>query len=152
MSGGTTTHDLGVYVHVPFCEHICPYCDFAVEDTGLDPALEREFVDLLLRELELACTAYALELDGRELATVYLGGGTPSLLQPGSVERLLDAKGTISRADIESYRPDREAGYERGAMIREYIARVMRGPQQMMEAMQADDKPVEDLSRELKDL
>lgn len=91
MSGGTTTHDLGVYVHVPFCEHICPYCDFAVEDTGLDPALEREFVDLLLRELELARTAYALELDGRELATVYLGGGTPSLLQPGSVERLLDA-------------------------------------------------------------
>lgn len=69
-----------------------------------------------------------------------------------TVERLLDAKGTISRADIEGYRPDREAGYERGAMVREYIARVMRGPQQMMEAMQADDKPVEDLSRELKDL
>ncbi|ESZ87842.1 MAG: hypothetical protein Q27BB25_07125 [Blastomonas sp. CACIA14H2] len=69
-----------------------------------------------------------------------------------TVERLLDAKGTISRADIESYRPDREAGYERGVMVRDYIARVMRGPQQMMEAMQADDKPVEDLSRELKDL
>ncbi len=69
-----------------------------------------------------------------------------------TVERLLDAKGTISRADIESYRPDRAAGYERGAMVREYIARVMRGPQQMMEAMQSDDKPVEELSQDLKEL
>lgn len=69
-----------------------------------------------------------------------------------TVERLLEAKGTVSRADIEGYKPDREAGYERGVMIREYIARIMRGPQQMMEAMQADDKPVEDLSLELKDL
>lgn len=69
-----------------------------------------------------------------------------------TVERLLEARGTISRADIEAYQPDREAGYERGAMIREYIARIMRGPQQMMEAMQSDDKPVEDLSLELKDL
>ncbi len=69
-----------------------------------------------------------------------------------TVERLLDAKGAISRADIEGYQPDPDAGYERGAMIREYIARIMRGPQQMMAAMQADDKPVEDLSRDLKDL
>jgi len=69
-----------------------------------------------------------------------------------TVERLLDAKGTISRAEIESYKPDREAGYERGAMVREYIARVMRGPQQMMEAMQADDRPVEELSQDLKEL
>ncbi|WP_373486449.1 hypothetical protein [Blastomonas sp.] len=69
-----------------------------------------------------------------------------------TVERLLEAKGTISRADIEGYAPDRDAGFERGAMIREYIARIMRGPQQMMEAMQTDDKPVEELSRELKEL
>lgn len=69
-----------------------------------------------------------------------------------TVERLLEAKGTVTRADIEGYMPDRAAGYERAAMIREYIARIMRGPQQMMEAMQSDDKPVEDLSRELKDL
>jgi len=69
-----------------------------------------------------------------------------------TIERLLDARGTISRADIESYAPDRAAGQERGAMIREYIARIMRGPQQMMEAMQTDEPPVEAVSRELKDL
>ncbi len=91
MSDGTTARDLGVYVHVPFCERICPYCDFAVEATRLDSPLEAEFVDLLLRELELARSSYARLLEGRELATVYLGGGTPSLMQPGSVERLLAA-------------------------------------------------------------
>ena len=91
MSDGTTARDLGVYVHVPFCDRICPYCDFAVEATGPDAAAEGEFVDLLLRELDLARSSYALELEGRGLATVYFGGGTPSLLQPGSVERVLRA-------------------------------------------------------------
>jgi hypothetical protein len=68
-----------------------------------------------------------------------------------TVERLLDAKGTISRADIESYAPDRDAAYERGVMIKEYIARIMRGVQQDMEAMQRDEPPVEQVSRELRE-
>ena len=66
-----------------------------------------------------------------------------------TIERLLDAKGTISRADIEAFVPDREAGHERGVMTAAYIARVMRGVQQAMEAMAADDRPVEEVSREL---
>jgi hypothetical protein len=68
-----------------------------------------------------------------------------------TVERLLDAKGTISRADIEAYEPDREAAYERGLATKEYIARVMRGVQQDMEAMVGDEPPVEQVSRELRD-
>ncbi|MEL7317667.1 MAG: hypothetical protein AAFN04_03405 [Pseudomonadota bacterium] len=44
-----------------------------------------------------------------------------------TVERLLDAKGTISREDIESYKPDRQAGEERGLATRAYISRIMRG-------------------------
>ena len=68
-----------------------------------------------------------------------------------TVERLLDAKGTISRADIEKYQPDRDAAYERGLMTKEYIARVMRGVQQEMEAMQTDEKPVADISVDLRD-
>jgi oxygen-independent coproporphyrinogen-3 oxidase len=85
-----TTPDLGVYVHVPFCERVCPYCDFAVEATPLDGSLEDAFVDLLLRELDLAREAFPEEL-ARPLASVYLGGGTPSLLGPRSVERILVA-------------------------------------------------------------
>lgn len=69
-----------------------------------------------------------------------------------TVERLLDAKGAISRADIEAYEPDRDAAYERGLATKEYIARVMRGVQQDMEAMTAPEPPVEQVSRELRDI
>ena len=61
-----------------------------------------------------------------------------------TVERLLEAKGTINRADIEAYQPDRSAGEERGEMIRAYIARVMRGFQQEVEALENPDPPIMD--------
>lgn len=68
-----------------------------------------------------------------------------------TVERLLDAKGTISRADIEAFVPDRDAAYERAVMNKEYVARIMRGVQQSMEAMQVEERPVADISVELRD-
>ncbi len=69
-----------------------------------------------------------------------------------TVERLLETNGTLNRADIETYTPDAEAGYERGVETRAYIARVMRGVTQAMEAMQADEPPVEDVSAKLRDM
>ena len=69
-----------------------------------------------------------------------------------TMERLLDANGTISRADIDGYEPDAAAGYERGVETKAYIARVMRGVQQAMEAMAAEDKPVEEVIAELKEM
>jgi hypothetical protein len=70
-----------------------------------------------------------------------------------TVERLLDAKGSISRADIEAYEPDRAAGHERGMLTREYIARVMRGVQQDMEALAELDTPsVEELSKAIREM
>ena len=70
-----------------------------------------------------------------------------------TIERLLEAKGSISRADIESYEPDRAAGHERGMQTREYIARIMRGVQQDMEALEELDTPsVEELSRQLREM
>ena len=67
-----------------------------------------------------------------------------------TTERLLDAKGLVRRADIEGYEPDRQAGYERGVETKAYIARVMRGVQQAMEAMADDDKPVDEVIADLK--
>ncbi len=70
-----------------------------------------------------------------------------------TVERLLDQNGAISRADIESYEPDREAGHERGMQTREYIARIMRGVQQDMEALDELAEPsVEELSKLLREI
>lgn len=69
-----------------------------------------------------------------------------------TVERLLEANETISRSDIENYKPDRETGIERGIATRAYISRIMRAFQQEVEALEADDPPVADwiekLSRE----
>ena len=62
----------GLYVHIPFCSAICPYCDFAVT-TG-DRKHRRHYLEHLLRELEVRT-----ELTGFD--TLYFGGGTPSLLE-----------------------------------------------------------------------
>ncbi|HEU4430509.1 MAG TPA: radical SAM family heme chaperone HemW [Myxococcota bacterium] len=77
---------LGVYFHVPFCERICPYCDFPVVAARTLPRdAEERYVTALCAELEGRAEAFS----GRQLATVYLGGGTPSLLDPDSVARLI---------------------------------------------------------------
>lgn len=72
----------GLYVHVPFCARICPYCDFAVRTGG--PERRRLYVDHLLAEIDL----WAGEFGGFD--TIYFGGGTPSSLQPEDLERILE--------------------------------------------------------------
>jgi oxygen-independent coproporphyrinogen-3 oxidase len=73
----------GLYIHVPFCSALCPYCDFAV-NVGSKSRRSR-FVDLLLAEIDLVAPG------GRPFDTVYFGGGTPSLLDPADVARILGA-------------------------------------------------------------
>lgn len=94
---------VGVYVHVPFCERVCPYCDFAVVRARTLTAQDEEaYVASLLREIELR----APDFSGLRLATLYFGGGTPSLLRPASVARLVDA---VRRAFPDA---EAEAGIE----------------------------------------
>jgi len=70
---------LGVYVHVPFCERVCPYCDFAVVAARpLAPEVEERYVAALLRELEARRADFA----GRALASLYFGGGSPGAAAP----------------------------------------------------------------------
>jgi oxygen-independent coproporphyrinogen III oxidase len=79
---------VGVYVHVPFCERVCPYCDFAVVAARrLAAADEERYVAGLLTELAARVPRFA----GLALETIYLGGGTPALLRPESVARLVEA-------------------------------------------------------------
>lgn len=69
-----------------------------------------------------------------------------------TVERLLEERGALDRAAIESYAPDRAAGHERGVMIQQYIARIMRGLQQEVEAMGSEEPSLEEVSRLLGDM
>lgn len=66
-----------------------------------------------------------------------------------TIERLLDEKGSLTREDIENYVPDRQAGEERGLATRAYVSRIMRGFQQHVEAMEADDPPIMDVVERL---
>ena len=76
----------GLYLHIPFCSAVCPYCDFSVM-RAIDAARKR-FVDHLLAEVNLAGSEWP---DPRPFDTVYFGGGTPSLLPPEDLARVLDA-------------------------------------------------------------
>jgi oxygen-independent coproporphyrinogen-3 oxidase len=87
---------VGVYVHIPFCERVCPYCDFAVQAVRpLAADVEWRYVDGLLAELEQRRSAFA----GRRLASLYFGGGTPSLCRPESIERIVAAVGAAFPLD-----------------------------------------------------
>lgn len=66
-----------------------------------------------------------------------------------TIERLLETNGVLKREDIENYAPDRAAGEERGLATRAYVARIMRGFQQHVEAMEADDPPIMDVVERL---
>ena len=84
----------GLYVHIPFCVSICPYCDFVVMAGGVARGPRNRIAELLkaaLRELDLRIDRLELQLVGTPppLVSVYLGGGTPSLLSPAQVGRLL---------------------------------------------------------------
>lgn len=76
-----------LYLHIPFCARKCPYCDFFSTDRH-SPALLAEYVELLLKQLELAAAAGTWS---GPLTTIFFGGGTPSLLTPHQVGRILQA-------------------------------------------------------------
>ncbi|WP_417619534.1 hypothetical protein [Parasphingorhabdus sp.] len=92
--------------------------------------------------------------DERLLSILMAVVGEVSVLRErmDTVERLLEAKGTVTRKDIEGYTPDKQAAYERGLLIREYIYRVMRGPHQMLQELENPDHPVADISREMMEI
>jgi len=81
---------LALYVHFPWCVRKCPYCDFnSHEVRGGFP--EAQYVDALIADLEFALP----QVWGRRVSSIFIGGGTPSLLQPAPVERLLTAVRTV---------------------------------------------------------
>ena len=75
---------LALYVHLPWCVRKCPYCDFNSHERG-GALPEREYVGALVADLE----GLLPSIWGRRIVSIFLGGGTPSLFSPESIDRLL---------------------------------------------------------------
>ncbi len=76
--------DTGLYIHIPFCKSKCHYCDFC-SFTNADKDLIERYVDELCRRAE----NWESRLESRKIDTVYLGGGTPTLLSPDQAKKLM---------------------------------------------------------------
>ena len=82
---------LALYIHFPWCERKCPYCDFNSHQPTARGVPETEYVRALIEDLE-AETRLLTEHGGpRPLQSIFLGGGTPSLFSPASIAAILDA-------------------------------------------------------------
>jgi len=109
---------LSVYVHFPWCVSKCPYCDFNSHAVrGAIP--DREYVDALEKDLEIQLQSAPTGVSARTVSSIFLGGGTPSLFSPKSIEKVIN----ILRANL-SIAPDAEitmeanpATIERGSFI-----------------------------------
>ena len=72
----------GLYIHIPFCKSLCPYCHFySIDDSNIE--LQIRYVDALINEMQ--------SLENKHFHTIYIGGGTPSALNISVLEKLLYA-------------------------------------------------------------
>ena len=106
---------LALYVHLPWCVRKCPYCDFNSHERR-EALPEAEYVSALVADLE----AMLPSIWGRRIVSVFIGGGTPSLFSPESIERLLSevrariAVEPIAEITLEANPGTVEAGRFRG--------------------------------------
>lgn len=102
--------EVSVYVGIPFCPTRCAYCSFVSADVHRALGMVEPYLDALIREIEAA--GRALDAAGRAVRTVYIGGGTPTTLTAGQLDRLLSALKTHLPLDrcteftVEAGRPD----------------------------------------------
>ena len=76
---------LALYVHLPWCLKKCPYCDFNSHEAKAGTLPEARYLDALVADLDAALP----QVWGRRVVSVFIGGGTPSLFSPASIDRLL---------------------------------------------------------------
>ena len=81
---GGTAIPLGLYIHTPWCERKCPYCDFNSHPQKT-PLPEQQYVAALLRDLEVELPL----VWGRRVSSIFIGGGTPSLFSADAIDALL---------------------------------------------------------------
>jgi oxygen-independent coproporphyrinogen-3 oxidase len=81
----TSLPPLSLYVHLPWCLRKCPYCDFNSHEMRAGELPEQRYLDALVADLEASLPLIC----GRSVHSIFIGGGTPSLFSPASIDRLL---------------------------------------------------------------
>ena len=81
---------LSLYIHFPWCVRKCPYCDFNSHQSP-DVLPEDEYITALLCDLDRDLDLNLELSEKREIQSIFMGGGTPSLFSPAAMERLLQA-------------------------------------------------------------
>lgn len=76
---------LGIYIHIPFCISKCKYCDFNSHKLDLDK--KRKYLSALQKEIKF----YKAEIQGKKIDTIFIGGGTPSILNQNEIESLFQS-------------------------------------------------------------
>ncbi len=87
MLNFTSNPPLSLYIHLPWCIKKCPYCDFNSHATNKDVFPEAAYVDALISDLESELP----RIWGRPIASIFIGGGTPSLFSAEAIDRLMAA-------------------------------------------------------------
>ena len=77
---------LSLYIHIPWCIKKCPYCDFNSHEASISFD-EQGYVDALIKDLEVELP----HIWGRSIVSIFIGGGTPSLFSPESIDKLLSS-------------------------------------------------------------
>ena len=124
-----------LYVGIPFCPSICSYCSFSSSPLELWKDKMDSYLDALCKEIE----AYGQAVKGRKLNTIYIGGGTPTTLEPQQLSRLLTLiDDTFSYEDLKEYtieagRPD-SITEEKLKVLRQHpVTRISINPQTMQQ-------------------
>jgi oxygen-independent coproporphyrinogen-3 oxidase len=105
----------GLYLHIPFCQKICYYCDFFV-DKNLD--LVQAYVNALCQEIEREM----FENNSKpKLSTIYIGGGTPSLLSPNQMEQIVNVLvNNFDLSELEEFSMESNPGSVSLDTLKEY--------------------------------
>ena len=138
--------DLSLYIGIPFCPTRCAYCSFVSRSVGKRTELLEPYLQALMQELTV--TGKLLANSGRQVRTIYIGGGTPTTLSSQQMARLLDAIGEhfdLSRClefTVEGGRPD-TLDAQKLKTIRQHGAdRMSINPQSMIDSvLRASGRP-----------
>ena len=122
-----------LYIGIPFCPTTCLYCSFTSYPIGRYRQMTDAYIDCLIREMEYV----SKRLAGRVLDSVYIGGGTPTTLEPGQLDRLLAALranfdlDAVKEFTVEAGRADSITGEKLAVLARHRVGRISVNPQTM---------------------